>query len=99
MRHDRWSKLGEDNLGEHNIRFAEIQGPNGFKGKLFDQNWGHDGFFTLMKCIMNDYWADIPGGTPVDGWPQDHVDMVMSKIYYCWVRMLDEGHPEGEDEE
>lgn len=96
MRHDQWSKMGEENLGEHNIRFAEIQGPNGFKGKMFDrQEWGHDGFFTLMKCIMNDHWADA--NTPKDGWPAFHVDLVMSKLYYCWVRMLDEVKPEEEE--
>ena len=100
MRHDQWSKIGEDHLGPHNIEFADAMGPNGYCGKLAgDQLWGHDGFFTLMKCIMNDYWADIPGGTNKHGWTADHVDMVMSKIYYCWVRMLDEAHPEEDGDE
>jgi len=96
MRHDQWSEMGEKNLGEHNIRFAEIGGPNGHRGELLDQKWSHDGFFTLMKSIMNDHWADA--NTPKDGWPAFHVDIVMSKLYYCWVRMLDAGHPEDDDE-
>ena len=95
MRHDQWSKMGEEHLGEHNINFAEMGGPNGVRGKLDTQLWGHNGFFTLMKCILNDYWADA--NTPQEGWPKFHVDLVMSKIYYCWVRMLDEVHPEEEE--
>jgi len=96
MRHDKWSQMGEDNLGIHNIRFAEIGGPEGHRGKLDVQHWGHNGFFTLMKCILNDHWADA---NSKDDWPRWYVDLVMSKIYYCWVRMLDEAHPEEEEEE
>jgi len=99
MKHDQWSKMGEEHLGEHNIKFAEISGPQGHRGQLDVQHWGHNGFFTLMKCILNDHWADIPGGTNKHGWTAEHVDMVLSKIYYCWVRMLDEAHPEEDDEE
>ena len=44
------------------------------------------GPLTLMKAIMNDYWADAQ--TPGDGWSQEKVDMVMSKLYWCWVCWL-----------
>jgi hypothetical protein len=73
-RHDRWSKLGEENLGEMNIRWAKRAGP-----------------MTLMKAIMNDHWADAPK----QDWPKEHVDFVMSKLYWCWVAWLDQTHPEG----
>jgi hypothetical protein len=77
MRHDQWSKMGEEHLGENNIRWAEKVGP-----------------LTLMKSIINDYWADAPKSD----WNQDHVDMVMSKIYWCWVLWLENTHPEQGDE-
>jgi len=82
MRHDQWSKMGEEHLGENNIRWCDNVGP-----------------MMLMKSIMNDYWADVPGGTNKHGWTAEHVDMVMSKLYYCWVRWLEQEHPEGEGEE
>ncbi len=74
--HDKWSKLGEDNLGELNIRFGEKAG-----------------FDILMKAIINDHWADASK----EDWPREHVDYVMSKIYYCWVRQLWEKFPEEEE--
>ena len=86
MRHDQWSKMGEEHLGEMNIRWCDKIG-------------GRDGPMMLMKAIMNDYWADVPGGTNKHGWTAEHVDMVMSKLYYCWVRWLDQEHPEGDDDE
>jgi len=78
MNHDQWSKMGEDHLGEANIRWCDNAGP-----------------MMLMKAIMNDYWADC--NTPKEGWPKFHVDMVMSKLYYCWVRWLEQEHPEGDE--
>ncbi len=91
MNHDQWSQMGEEHLGEANLNWVK---------KMDEMHLGPPGYgsLTLMKAIMNDYWADIPGGTPIDGWPQEHVDMVMSKIYYCWVRMLDEVKPEDDEE-
>jgi hypothetical protein len=70
--HDDWSKMGEEHLGEANIRWAERTGP-----------------MVLMKAIINDYWAD--NGKSFD-WPAEHVNMVMSKIYWCWVAWLDTTH-------
>ncbi len=50
-------------------------------------NWGDKvGFLMLQKAIMNDYWADRQKGR---GWPAWKVDMVMSKLYYCWVKLLE----------
>ena len=86
MRHDRWSELGEKNLGEHNIRWAEGN-PLGVE----------EGMFTLTKCILNDHWAD--NHVDVGGWDREHVDYVMSKLYYCWCRILFEKHPVTEQEE
>jgi len=67
------------------------------EGHLGEMNiqWGEKvGWDILMKSIMNDYWADA--NTPTAGWPKFHVDMVMSKLYYCWVRQLDDKVASGE---
>lgn len=87
-RHDRWSKMGEDNLGEHNVKWAQkMEGHDGVPG---------GGPMTLMKAIMNDHWADVPERRD---WSADHVDFVMSKLYWCWVAWLDVTHMEiGEEE-
>ena len=86
-KHDEWSKLGEENLGLHNIQWAEMRAHGGE---------GHAmGFFTLMKCILNDHWADQPKGR--NDWDSEHIDYVMSKLYYCWVRMLWDFYPEEEE--
>jgi hypothetical protein len=77
MKHDKWSRMGEQHLGEMNIRWAERAGP-----------------MVLLKAILNDYWADAPKNAP---WDQDKVDMVMSKLYWCWVRWLENEHPEEEE--
>ena len=71
--HDRWSKLGEENLGERNIEWAERAGP-----------------MTLMKAIINDYWADV---RKTESWSAEKVDVVMSKLYWCWVAWLEQTHP------
>ena len=48
--------------------------------------WGErTSFLMLMKAIMNDYWADV---TKTPAWDAEHVDMVMSKLYYCWCRII-----------
>tara|TARA_R100000664_G_C2717487_1_gene112064 strand:+ start:558 stop:797 length:240 start_codon:yes stop_codon:yes gene_type:complete len=73
-RHDKWSKLGEEHLGPHNINWAKKVGP-----------------MMLMKSIMNDYWAD---NNKTFDWPAEHVNMVMSKLYWCWVAWLEQTHPE-----
>ena len=93
--HDRWSKLGEEYLGEHNIAWAE-------KMESFPTQVAGSGPLTLMKSIMNDYWADVRG--PTQDWPAVHVDEVMAKLYWCWVAWLEATHVdlpqdwEGEDE-
>jgi len=90
MRHDRWSKMGEENLGGPeggNLRFTHL-------GRTKEE-----GIFTLMKCILNDHWADVPPASLNQGWDRKHIDYVMSKIYYCWVAMLEERHPPTENEE
>jgi hypothetical protein len=88
--HDQWSKLGEKNMGEHNIAWAK-------KMEDFHMDPPGNGIMTLMKAIMNDYWADAT--TPTDGWPKFHVDMVMSKLYWCWVAWMDATHMEVGEEE
>lgn len=83
--HDKWSKLGEENLGEHNIAWVErIEGmPSGPSGS---------GPMTLMKAILNDHWADrIPDDYPMT--PEEY-DYVMSKLYWCWVAWLECTHLE-----
>ena len=78
--HDQWSLLGEKNLG----------GPDGLNigfTRLADQVLLlYEGPFILMKCILNDYWADA--SPQKDGWDHEKIDVVMSKLYYCWVAML-----------
>lgn len=87
-RHDRWSKMGETNLGEHNIEWAErMEGMSSVPG---------NGPLTLMKAIMNDHWADVVHRRE---WPKDHVDLVMSKLYWCWVAWLDTTHMQVGEEE
>tara|TARA_B100000424_G_C22728084_1_gene394964 strand:- start:95 stop:403 length:309 start_codon:yes stop_codon:yes gene_type:complete len=82
--HDAWSKMGEEHLGEGNIRWAERCG---------------DGGFILMKAIMNDHWADVRKYWKNDyHWDRDDIDKVMSKLYWCWVALLEHMHPEAESE-
>jgi len=73
--------MGERNLGEHNIEWCDRMSTYVPPGR---------GAMTLMKAIINDHWADAP---KMSEWTREHVDYVMSKIYYCWVRWLDETHP------
>ena len=44
---------------------------------------------TLMKSIINDYWTD---DVKTKDWDSEKVNMVMSKIYWCWVAWLDCTH-------
>lgn len=87
--HDRWSRLGEENLGEVNIQWARRM-----------EEWGHgpsgSGPMTLLKAIINDYWADDQSR---DDWTRDKVDMVMSKLYWCWVAWLNCAYYEAGEEE
>ena len=89
--HDYWSKLGEEELGENNIRWAkrieEIPSPNNVLGT---------GPMTLMKSIINDYWTDCDKN---NSWTSKHVNMVMSKLYWCWVAWLECTHMEVEEDE
>ena len=52
------------------------------------------GPMVLLKSILNDYWADAP---KVGSWEREKIDMVMSKLYWCWVRWLDNEHPTEEE--
>lgn len=52
------------------------------------------GPMVLLKSILNDYWADAPKDGP---WDREKIDMVMSKLYWCWVRWLDNEHPTEEE--
>lgn len=79
--------MGEENLGEHNVAWAE-------RMEEMSTSPG-DGALTLMKAIMNDHWADVPR---TEDWPAEHVDRVMSKLYWCWCRWLTARHPEEDDE-
>ena len=78
--HDAWSKMGEDNLGHMNISWARRTG---------------DGGFMLMKAILNDHWADARSGWKKEHhWDRAHIDYVMSKLYWCWVAMLEHRYSE-----
>lgn len=88
--HDRWSKLGEEHLGEVNIQWAQ-------RMEEFPLSPPGSGPMTLMKAIINDYWADC--GNDRDDWPREFVDMVMSKLYWCWVAWLECTHHEVGDEQ
>jgi len=81
--------MGAEYLGEMNIKWAErIESiPNGVPG---------NGPMTLMKAIMNDYWADI-AHVPRP-WSADRVEEVMSKLYWCWVAWLDCTHFEVDEQ-
>lgn len=83
--------MGEEHLGEMNIRWVERM--EDFPSAV---NPPGSGALTLMKAIINDYWTDAP---KVGDWPREHVDIVMSKIYWCWVRWLDQTHPEADNDE
>lgn len=88
--HDQWSKLGEEHLGEINIQWAE-------RMEEFPLSPAGSGPMTLLKAILNDYWADAT--TPTAGWSKVHVDMVMSKLYWCWVAWLECSHQDVGEEE
>ena len=73
-----------DYLDCHNDKLAKMG-----KKELGPHNvlWGDKvGFLMLQKAIMNDYWADAEKDR---AWPSWKVDMVMSKLYYCWVKLLE----------
>lgn len=84
--HDRWSKMGEEHLGERNIEWARKM-----------EEWRREGDapgsgpMTLLKAILNDYWADAG---PTQDWNAKKVDIVMSKLYWCWVAWLEANHPD-----
>ena len=50
-----------------------------------------NGWFTMMKCVMNDYWFDIPAWDTrkiEDTWMDpEYVDHFMHKMYFCWMQM------------
>ena len=73
--HDQWSAMGEENLGEGNIRWGEMVCCD-----------------ILMKSVINDHWADATKKS----WNAEHVDYVMSKLYYIWVRQMWDKYPEEE---
>ena len=81
--------MGELNLGEHNIEWARRmeEMPHGIPGA---------GPMTLLKAILNDCWADRPKMNL--GWTQDEVNVVMSKLYWCWVAWLEATHSKTEDD-
>lgn len=81
--HDRWSLMGERNLGEMNIRWAQrMEEGSDMPGS---------GPMTLLKAILNDHWADA---VKTESWTAEKVDYVMSKLYWCWVAWLDATHKE-----
>lgn len=87
--HDAWSQLGEDNLGPMNIDWAQRM--ESLPGTPLGS-----GPLTLMKAIMNDYWADEPRR---NDWSIEKVDIVMSKLYWCWVAWLECAYHEAGEEE
>lgn len=81
--------MGEKNLGEMNLLWAK-------KVEEISIAAPGSGPMTLMKAIINDYWADANGPK---AWPAWKVDEVMSKIYWCWVAWLDCTHIDVGEEE
>lgn len=56
------------------------------KGTSFIRN-DLNGWFTMMKSVMNDYWFDqyqLPHMT-IDEF--NFTDEFMHKMYYCWMMM------------
>ncbi len=47
------------------------------------------GPLVLMKAILNDYWADVRVWPDQDTWDRERIDIVMSKLYWCWVAEMD----------
>jgi hypothetical protein len=88
--HDEWSKLGEGNLGPMNIQWAQ-------RCEDFPMGPVGQGPMMLMKAILNDYWADC--GNEKDDWSREKVDIVMSKLYWCWVAWLECSYAEVGEEE
>ncbi len=81
IQHDKWSELGLENLGG-------IEGMNiAFMRLGITKMSVYQGPFTLLKCILNDYWADISMSKD-ETWDKEKIDLVMSKLYFCWVAML-----------
>ena len=72
---DPWYLMGKKHL-QLSIEWTEMMGKR------------PHGWLILQKAIMNDYWADVPSSPGnIRTWDQEHIDMVMSKLYYCWVRI------------
>ena len=80
--------MGEEHLGEHNICWAEMM-------ESIIPGVSGSGPLTLMKSIMNDYWADAP---KTGSWNREKIDMIMSKLYWCWVAWLEATHYEVSEE-
>lgn len=92
MRTDRWSEMGAEHLGEPNIGWVrrieeDGSGPAGA------------GAMMLLKALLNDYWADAPGSILQEGWDREKIDMVMSKLYWCWVEWGNQAYFEAGEEE
>ena len=52
--------------------------------------WGDSvGYLTLQKAILNDYWADARPDS-LRQWDREKISIVMSKLYYCWVKLLED---------
>ncbi len=84
--HDDFSIIGERHLGEGNIRWAE-------RMDSFPYTVSGSGPMTLLKSILNDYWADVPDKHTMV-WDSEKIEVVMSKLYWCWVAWLEATHVE-----
>ena len=72
---DPWYLMGKKHL-ERDIEWMEMMDKRPLA------------WLILQKCILNDYWADVPSSpNNTRTWDQEMIDMVMSKLYYCWVRI------------
>ena len=90
--HDYWSKMGEEHLGEINIAWAK-------RSEAFPLSPPGSGPMMLMKAILNDYWAAVSPKDRKHDWKPEYIDMVMSKLYWCWVAWLECTHLELEEDE
>ncbi len=52
-----------------------------------------NGWFTLMKGVMNDYWFDHPC---YQDYTVMEIDHLFHKLYYCWMMMGKQLYPEEE---
>ena len=59
--------------------------------RLTDNTRYPNQWLTMLKCVLNDYYFDVP---PTFDLEIDDLDHMFHKIYYCWLQAMKELHPE-----